>query len=225
MDIQHALKTLQDNASLVSYLSLLISLSTYFLTRQTNKRFARNEFIKKQIQEVIELTSYLNGEIFEVRFTSFSDGGSSSSSYTTNIFEIKNLESIDLLRNFIDKPIAFSRTSNQILDIKKFITNPFLPISIANELTKFYSFNNDDIEARQIEGELIIVIDSKTFEETIFQRLDNPEARLRDPSAFAFESFDNLIECSKLLQKAIVSWLEKYKVDQINIRSYFWKDQ
>jgi hypothetical protein len=107
---------------------------------------------------------------------------------------------------------------------KKFITNLFIPITIADELTKFYSFNYD-IEIAQVEGELIIVINSKTFEETIFQTLDNPQARLRNPSAFAFESFDNLIECSKLLQKAIVSWLEKYKVDQINIRSYFWKDQ
>jgi hypothetical protein len=225
MDMQHALKILQENSSLVSYLSLLISVSTYFLTRQTNRRFARNEFIKKQIQEVIDLTSYLNGELFEVRFTSFSDGGSSSSTYTTNIFEIKNLETVEIVQHFIDKPVAFSRTSNQILNIKEFITNPFIPVTIADELSKFYSFNNSDITTEQVEGELIIVINSKTFEETDFQKLANPQARLRDPSAFAFNSFDNLIECSKRLQKAIVSWLEKYEVDQINIRSYFWQER
>lgn len=225
MDIQGFLKLLRDNANLVSYLSLLISFITYFLTRSTGRRFARNEFIKKQIQEVVDLTSYLNGELFDVRFTSFSAGGSSSVAYTTNIFELKNLESINALQNFIDKPVAFSRTSNQILDIKKYITNPFIPISIADELTKFYSFNNGDIIAEQLEGEMIIVINSKVFEETDFQKLDNAQARLRDPSAFAFQNFENLVECTKLLEKAIVSWLEKYKVDEINIRSYSWSNQ
>jgi hypothetical protein len=222
--IDNMLEVLRNNANLVSYLSLLISAITYLLTRHTNRRFARNEFVKKQIQEVIELTSYLNGELFEVRFTSFSDNGSSSNTYTTNIFEIKNLEAIDLLHHFIDRPIAFSRTSNQILDIKKYITNPFIPSSIADELSKFYSFNNGDITADQVEGELVIVINSKIFEETDFQKLANGQARLRDPSAFAFESFDNLIECSRLLEKAIVSWLQKYKVDEINIRSYSWHE-
>jgi hypothetical protein len=222
--INNALRILRDNAILVSYLSLFISAITYLLTRNTNRRFARNEFVKKQIQEVTDLTSYLNGELFEVRFTSFSGNGSSSNTYTTNIFEIKNLESIELLDHFIDQPIAFSRTSNQILDIKKYITNPFIPSSIADELSKFYSFNNGDITAEQVEGELVIVINSKIFEETDFQKLANAQARLRDPSAFAFESFENLIACSRLLEKAIVSWLQKYKVDEINIRSYIWRE-
>jgi len=218
-------KLLKDNSNLIAYVSLLLSCSTFYITRQNSIRFARNEFIKKQIQEVIELTSYLNSEMIELDFTHFHDDGSNATCYKTNIFEIKNLAHVSIAVTYRHRAICFKNTCNQILDIRRYINNPFIPKSIANELAKFYCYGHMDLIASQVIHQHIIVIDSNTFEHNDFQLQSNDHVRLREPLAFAFESFDNLVVCVSLLEKSIVTWLEKYKVDEINLRSNMWREE
>lgn len=215
---------LKNNTNLIAYLSLVISICTFFLTRYTNLRFAKYEFIKRQIQEVNDLVCHLNGTVFDVSFTKFSDNGSSGIVYKTNIFEVKNFRTIDEIEVFTDSLICFRRNSNQLLDLKKYINNPFVPINIASELEKFYSFSNYSLTLEQVDGENIIAITSNFFAENDFEKLNDTALLLRVPSAFALQNLENLIVCSLLLEHSIVKWFKHYKVDQINLRSYFWRE-
>ena len=204
-------------SSWISIIAVMISVMSFGLSLKAYLSFAKNEFVKKQIQVVIDLVYVLHEDFFELRFMNYFVSQSAyANTYRTNVFEITDLKITDRYEDFFESQIHFSKNCNQLLNVKRFIYNPLLPKSIADELENFYSKVHCDIPYSQLEGTKLIVIESKHFEEGIFQ--ERKEGVIKRPSAFALRNYENLVTCCGNLEKAIINWLKKHKVKEINIR-------
>lgn len=125
-------------------------------------------------------------------------------------------------RDFYEQPIHFGGFCNQLSDIKKFIDNPFLPQTIADELVKFYSSNSTSIETTNVVPPRRIVIKTQIFRPSMFEYLpQNADKTIRSNNAFALENWENFKACSENLENVLRNWLNKYKVKEVNIRKDF----
>ena len=180
-----------------------------------------NKFKEKQIDIVGELVKVLNSSVFEIIFTSFSTGSSTSGTvYNVNIFEIENLTLFENKHQQYDLSVAFSKNSNQLFDFKPFLNNTYLPKRISAELEKFYSRNTHKVSSDEIIGQKIVVIYSNYYEANIWDKTIVNNFAIWETDAFAFLSLDNLIECSTLLKKSIVEWLKQNNINDININTH-----
>lgn len=223
MDTQNEfLKFIKDYPASVALVSFLVSCSSLYVSFSAYMNFARNEFIKKQIQVVTDLVSYLHEDFFRLSFTHYNNrNGSIAGIYPTTLFELSELKIKEKDVAFFENPICFSKNCNQVLDIKKFINNPFLPKSIADELEKFYSRNHINISIASLNGDKVIILDSKHFEKGLFE-IPDPKLRIiKQSAAFALLTYENFCTCSVNLENAIIKWLKIYKVKEINIRKDF----
>lgn len=199
--------------------SLIISLVTFVYTRSFNKNFARQEFIKKQIEVVTGLTDYLNSAIIKLAVTKFDGNGSSSTDMDVTIFELDYIPKDGRYESLRTLPVVFNGYCNQLIDVKKFIYNPFLPKSIANALEDLYAHSNESIKKSTLSGSEAIVVTTSIFEGSLFERpLEFPAQYVKECRGFAFLSWENLIATSVNLEAKIVSFLSKYKVREINVR-------
>jgi hypothetical protein len=193
-----------------------------YLTRRNYQNFAKQEFVKKQIQVITDLVQSLHNDKINFQFTTYLGNGATAGHYDATIFEVQELKVIDSHPDYYQNPICFNGICNQLLNIKNFIDNPFLPKSIADELEKFYARNHYDVKKEELKGEHIIVVNTKHFETGIFERQDGNSHRVvKQSQAFALLNWANLIECSKRLETSIVNYLTRYKVKEINIRKDF----
>lgn len=204
--------------------TLAITTLTYLLHRYNYKLFARNEFKKKQMQTVIELTEHLHNDYFEISFTRIYDKSRHSKNSYSTIFELHELfNNNEFANEFEESPILFAYECNQLVNCRKFMNNPFLPKKIADKLLLFYNHRTriESISDRDIDK--VIILKTMHFEEGIFERKTNNQNmdELRTPSAFAFNTSTNFIQCSVDLEKEIISWLKKYRLEDINIRKDF----
>lgn len=97
-----------------------------------------------------------------------------------------------------DSMVIFDYQTNQIWNIIEFLNNPFLPNSIADELTNIYSDCCQIITKDELgeEGAIVIVLKSGVFEPGKL-KVEVPIYDLIDETALALESWLNL----KLLRK------------------------
>jgi hypothetical protein len=215
------LKFIKDNPASIAFLSLLVSCFSFYISFSSYRNFVRNEFVKKQIQVVTDLVSHLHEDSFHLSFTRYNVNGYAAGDYITTIFELSELKVLEKDEEFFENPICFSRNCNQVLDIKKFVRNPFLPKSIADELVNFYSRNHIDVNIASLNGDKVIIIDSKHFEKGLFEIPDPKSRIIKHSTAFALQTYENFRTCSINLEDAITKWLKSYKVQEINIRKDF----
>lgn len=210
-------------AILISLASLGISILGLLNTINNNSKFARNEFIKKQISVVIDLVSHLHNNILTIEFTTFHNGGGISCGvYNATILELPILKISTFDKEFFEQQVYFSGGCNQLSDIKKYIDNPFLPQSIADELINFYSTRSEVIKVTHITPSQKLVIKTVFFSPNRHdQSVLDTESIIRKGNAFALENWENLKACSTNLEEALRKWLNKYKVSEINIRKDF----
>ena len=81
----------------VSLISLLVSIASFGVSAWNFQNFARNEFVKKQIQVVADLVIHIHDNPIQVSFKKYLDNGSSSLTFNSTIFEYSN---IDLSNHF-----------------------------------------------------------------------------------------------------------------------------
>lgn len=213
---------MQDNTVLISTCSLVVSMASLYLTRRNYQNFASQEFVKKQIQVITNLVQSLHKDKINFQFTTYLGGGATAGNYNATIFEVQELKVIDSHSDYYENPICFNGICNQLLNIKSFIDNPFLPKYIADELETFYARNHYDVKKEELKGKNIIVVTTKHFETGIFERQDaNSHKVIKQSQAFALLNWTNLIACSKRLEISIIDYLTRYKVKEINIRKDF----
>jgi hypothetical protein len=213
----HILKFLQDNTVLISLFSLVVSLISFFLTRRNYLDFAKNEFVKKQIEVVTDLVQSLHKDKINFEFTNFF-GGSIAALYQANIFQLQDMKIEYEHKEFFENRVYFNGTCNQLINVKDFINNPFLPKSIADELDNFYTMNCFPVRIQELGNKKIIIIKTKYFEKGIFENNEKSEGVIQESNAPALFNWTSLIEGSKRLELAINKYLMSYQVKEINIR-------
>jgi hypothetical protein len=199
---------------------LFVAVLTYILNVKNSKRTLSNKFKEKQFEAVSDLVEILNSSILEITFTTFSKNGSTGGVYQANIFEIENLQIFEKDREFFEHPIGFAKNSNQLFDFKPFLNNSYLPSSISKELEKFYCRRSYKIALDQLLEKKIIIINSKYYEENIWDKEILKGFTFWEADVFAFLNFNNFIECSRLLKKSILDWLSQNNIAGININDH-----
>ena len=152
----------------VSLVALFISALSVYLAFKNNRRFASHQFINRQIDVIAELLKSLHNDIFKIDFVPQYNGGSKFSYHImASLFEvslIRNKNDNEILNNLGETVIYFDSTCNQLVQIKEFINNPYLPKSIANALLNFYSIRLTDIPKHELNGEQLILLTTGHFE-------------------------------------------------------------
>jgi len=199
---------------------LIVALLAYLLNRKIFNWILPNKFKEKQIEVVASLVEVLNNSVFEITFTYFIENASSGSIYKGNIFEIENLIIREKDAEFYDNPIGFAKNTNQLIDFRPFLNNAYLPRTINMELEKFYSRLSTKISSQELIGKKRIVITGTFYEENIWDKGIVKGFIIWETDLFAFINFENFVECSRLLTKSILSWLNKNRITDININTH-----
>jgi hypothetical protein len=217
----------------VGVISLILSFFTFKFARKAQKAIVRNHTLNKQLEAMTELLKHLNDSKIDISFWEFSPtGGSGSSSLLLyNIFEIgKLLNNTELhpldrqpydMNTFDDVPIIFNRESNQILDIKDFIDNPFIPKSIADNLKDFYvpNYNLIDGDLLRRNSECVVILETGIFKSNKrIQNEERPNDFYIEGKTFVLLSWLNLKVYSFELTKKIETWFKIHGIKDVNLR-------
>jgi hypothetical protein len=209
----------------VPILAVIISVFSLWLAYKISKNFARNEFVKKQIETIIQVVTLIHDSPFDLTIRKYSsEAGYGGTSFIITLFEVNELVKgkQEQFQSHMNFPILFDIACNQLLDIKRMIDNPFLPKSIADELEKFYSvLPSGRVNFENLNNESIKVIKSNVFENNGYEAPNVTPPLLREPHGFAFMSLENFMICSLKLEETLISWLKEYNVKEINIRKDF----
>jgi hypothetical protein len=199
----------------VSIISILISVSN-------NRQFASRQFINKQIDVITALVESLHNDRFEISFVPRAGDGFSKKMHAT-IFELPYIPNQQNIMGSLDETsVYYESNCNQLLNIKHFIDNPFLPKSIADCLFQFYSVRLNEIAGNMLPDPQIIVLKSNHFEKGIFHEFQRTAPGIfRQSEAAALNTWKTLTVAASDLQTAILKYLSENKVVDINIRKDF----
>jgi len=211
---------------LISLFSLAVSIASVFISYRNNQRFASNQFINKQIDVITELLKMLHQQDSWISFIKdLRPTGSFSYNQYSTLFELPIIDTshMDGIGDLDNALILFDGHSNQLLPCKPFIDNPFLPKSIADKLLDFHTSGIVDHRRTDLTGQKVILLKSGILETGLIGNASSnePAGVYKESNAFAFKNWSNLCQCILNLEKAILDYLKKYKVKEINIR----KDQ
>jgi len=216
--------TLQDWIQIVlGFATVFIAFLAFIIARKVHKEFIKNQTKTKQVEAVDSLVHYLNESKINIMFTEFKDHGyvGSGSGLFYNIFEVGGLliKGDELEKSFDNQSILFHFESNQILDIKQYIDNPFLPKTIADELMNFYSIDSTLVPYTELykENEILVIIETGIFEKRALNP-DPQEGTYVEGSAFALETWLNLKTSANNLTLIINKWFSNHGIDDFNLR-------
>jgi hypothetical protein len=156
-----------------------------------------------------------------------------------NIFEVGNLldtKQVNRLTNktvdykeYDDMRILLENDSNQLLNIKKYVDNPFLPKSIANKLILFYFTSHETVNRTNLEGSAFVVKTS-IFEDGKHLKRENISdsdlllGKVYENSGFASATWLNLKTNARKLTKEVDEWFKKHGINDVNLRTDDYKN-
>lgn len=208
---------------LLSLFSLLVSIISVFFSYKNNQRFASNQFINKQIDVITDLLKMLHSQAALIEFLpNLGPNGYFAYTQHSTLFEIPTSDPsmMEGMGDMDDAVILFDGFSNQLLPCKEYIDNPFLPKSIADTLLNFHTARITDYLKTELAGQKIILFRTDILEAGLIGSSSNkhPSEVCKGSDGFAFRNWTNLCQCIGNLVKAIVDYLKRYKVKEINIR-------
>ena len=203
----------------------MLSYLTFRLAIKVHKEFLKNHAKSKQVEKMSDLVEFLNNTKIYLIFTNFyPNGGIGGTSYDTyyNIFEIGDLLGNKTLHNLTERtidnsdyddfPVYLDSGSQQIMDIKKFVDNPFVPKQIADKLFDFFVIKYEIIE-------LSGLVENKTSAVILNSAENNDDFKnFKETNCEALKSWLSLKTHSKNLTKIISEWFLEKGIDDYNVR-------
>lgn len=205
--------------------SLLLSGIALWHTYSVNKSFARNQLIIDQIKSVNELLTYLNSKKIEIKFIKISDdaGSRASQSAELTLFELAGIS--EAFNEFDNSRVVLdSNRCNEVFDFLKFMNDPLMPAAIVNELSKFMSGRNFQLQTYgHFSGNTIVMIDKGARYDYNLMQYQNDELRdkLIMGNAIALQSWLSFKTCCNSLKKEINNWFTSKSISDLNIRTDF----
>jgi hypothetical protein len=205
--------------------TLIVTYLTFRLARKVHKEFSKNHANSKQVEKMSDLVEFLNNTRIYLNFIDYypnSGAGGTSYGIDYNIFEIGDLLENKTMHNVIQRTIDFNdyddcqvllgAESEQIMDINKFVDNPFIPKQIADRLFSFFVIQSEIIKSRDL-GE------NKTSAVVLYttEKIYNGK-NLKQADCEALRSWLNLKTYSHDLTKAISEWFLEKGVGDYNVR-------
>lgn len=210
---------------IVGICSLFLTFFTFLLALKVSKEFARNHAKSKQVEKMSKLMEFLNSTKIRINFANVSkmSGFGSRVDIFYNIFEIGNMlneENTDKLFEHDNKEydscfVYLDQFTTQIMDVKKFIDDAFIPKPIADKLLEFYIIDTNIVEREELlsenENVEIVILSSKDNQAIIL----GPYKRT---NCFALLTWLNFKTYSNDLIILLDKWFKKNGINDFNLR-------
>ena len=210
---------------IIGLITVIIGFLTFRLAMKVHREFIKNHAKSTQVKEMSTLLEFLNKTKIYLTFTDFyPEGGAGGTSYGIyyNIFEIGSLlnnkeihkpsnRTIDFY-DYDDCPVFLDNCSNQIMNIKEYLDNSFIPKKIADKLLDFYVITEEKItyeSLQKIDASYVILNSSRN--QTSF-------SSFKQTNCEAMKSWLNLKTYSNDLAKEIGVWFKSNGIDDYNLR-------
>ena len=166
------------------------------------------------------MVEQLHNDKFQINFIPIAGTAFSKFIHCT-LFELPYIQKQnEILNNINTTPIYFSITSNQVVDIKKYIDNPFLPKDIADKLAGLYSSRMFELKINDLPETQIIILTTSHYEKAL---INNQESKgiIKRSNATAISNWESLSTTAISIEAAIIKFLNRNKVTDVNIRRDF----
>ena len=208
--------------------SLLISFFAFVLSYLAFANTTNYAVKEKQADAVMELLQYLGKTPVSITFSVRSDSSTFNSYENYTLLELSYTKFYSKLDS---ADIYFDISDVLPVDLRDFSNNPYMPSSIADVLTKYYSYRialvSDSIE--QLDNS--IVLRNYDYQHTLSLKRDSVLRQgkhnfFQQPlpyhyyvmrNASAYKNWAEFKKSNKQLLDAIKKWLDKYKIDEVNI--------
>jgi hypothetical protein len=207
-----------------SVLSFLVGVLTLYLAFRIYKKFGKNHITTKQIDHVASLIQVLNDSGIELTFFDIKSPSSATGTghpLKYNVFEIAAYDKFDSSpdrKKYDYVVVTFDKSSNQLFNIKSFITHPLTPKSIADELLNFHATRNSKFQ-QPIHQVSVVEVKSGFFDPKVFT--DDIKANRFTSDARCMKSWHEFKLNAKNLKSSIENWLKKVGIEENNIRQDF----
>ncbi|MBC7488391.1 MAG: hypothetical protein H7282_16760 [Cytophagaceae bacterium] len=211
---------------IIPLVSLMLSLFMAYIAYKVYQSYSQRQFLNKQIEVVTNLLEVLNTYHFELNFYKFQGKSRTAEINSVNIFEIFHVNSF-LRKNqseYENNPVYLLATNNQVLEVKKFIDNPFTPKKIADCLINFYSTSYQSVDHAELGNSVIsyaVVIESSVHQPRTIGWNVKEEHRFIHGDAIGLKTWSSFLSCTEKLRKEFEVWFSKNGIEDLNIRTDF----
>lgn len=214
--------------SVLEYVGIAISLISIVLSYAAFTNTTNYTVKEKQAEAVMELVQYLGRTPVSITFGVRSD---SSSFYAYKNYTLLELSNIKTYSKLDSANIYFDVLDELPVDLRDFSNNPYMPVSIAKILTKYYSYKIGLVSDSLEESDNSIILRNYDNKHVLYQRRDSlskickqfPNQHKSEyqyyvmRNAAAYKNWAEFKISNKQILDAINKWLDKHNVDEVNI--------
>lgn len=224
------MKTIKFISTMNKYeiLTLLISVCALFMSYVALNNTTNYAVKEKQADAVMELVQYLGKTPVSITFSVRSD---SSTFYSNENYTLLELSYTKFYSKLDSAAIYFDVSDALPIDLRDFSNNPYMPSSIADVLTKYYSYRISLVSDSIEQSDNSIVLRNYDYKQTLSLKRDSArrqgkQASFQQPLSYhyylmrnapAYKNWAVFKKSNKLLLDAIKRWLDKHKIDEVNI--------
>jgi len=207
-----------------NFVTAFLSLCTLIVALKVHREFSKNHAKAKQVEVMCELLEVLNTSKIYLFFQFYSKGGgmgADSFSIFYNIFEIgKLLNNKEVTRSgktlnrgdYDNAQVFINGKCHNLIDINKYVDNPFVPRNIADLLVNFRLNDSNAVSIDELlKNDNDIVVINSIDSEASFDKL-------MIPTCEALKTWLGLKSYSHNLIVEIEKWFKDKGIDDINLR-------
>jgi len=182
---------------------------------------------EKQADAVMELLQYLGKTPVSITFSVRSDSSIFNSYENYTLLELSYTKSYSKLDSAV---IYFDISDALPVDLRDFSNNPYMPSSIADVLTKYYSYRIALVPDSIEQSDNSIILRNYDYQRTLSIKRDSALRQGKQDlkqqiscnyyvmrNASAYKNWAMFKKSNKQLLDAIKKWLDKHKIDEVNI--------
>lgn len=217
--------TTMNKYEMMSLMILVFAFVLSYLAFANTTNYAVKE---KQADAVMELLQYLGKTPVSITFSVRSDSSTFNSYENYTLLELSNTKFYSKLDS---ANIYFDISDELPVDLRDFSNNPYMPSTIADALTKYYSYRIALVSNSMEQSDNSIILRNYDYQQTLSIKRDSLLKRGKKDNtqhmqsyhyyvmrnASAYKNWAVFKNSNKQLLDAIKKWLDKHKIDEVNI--------
>lgn len=211
---------------LVSIASFLVASGTLWMAWKVQKAVASNHAKQKQVEVMSDLVEYLNNTRINLSFISKKTDDKpiiEEIKEPLNIFEIACFDSVYKMNRLVynEYAVCFAENTNCVLDLSKFVNNPFVPQDIANILMSFHVSELIVYEDKFLPDIFVMICNCKT--DNLIDVNNCMIPKFQTVKGKDIQEWKDFKECCYSVSVALKDWFAKEGIQDCNIRLDYMK--
>lgn len=202
----------------LSLASVIIAFATFCLARRVQKAIASNHARQKQVEVMCDLVEVLNNSRIQLSFVDMGTYGKRpilQIPETLNVFEIGCFDAVYNMNGYNEYSVCFDQGTKYLVDIDRFIDNPFTPVNVANELLRLHATKLEDKGYQQ--RIFVLVNNGNPQSDFDMFKCKHPRFQYVKGEGYFYE-WRKLKEICFCLMKVIKEWFKDNGINNCNIR-------